>query len=61
MDACFVLLMQDAIMLAPSLCFCFYASPFLPFIADHFLTLDQNLLVFLYKLQLLALRLLPQH
>ena len=60
MDACLVLLMQDAIMLAPRLCFILYSS-FLAFIADHLLTLDQDLLVLLYEFQLLALWLLPQH
>ena len=58
MDACLVLLVQDTIMLAPRLCFILYSS-FLAFIADHFLTLDQDLLVLLYEFQLLALWLLP--
>lgn len=60
MDACFVLLIQDAIMLAPCLGFILYSS-FLTFVADHLLTLDQDLLVLLYEFQLFALWLLPQH
>lgn len=39
MDACFVLLIQDAVMLAPCLGFILYSS-FLTFVANHFLALD---------------------
>lgn len=60
MNACFVLLMQYAIMFAPGFCFILHTS-FLTLISYHLLTLNQDLFVFLYEFQLFALWLLSQH
>ena len=60
MDACLVLLMQDAIMLTSGFCFILHAS-FLALVSNHLFTLDEYFLMLFYEFQLFALWLLSQY